>query len=323
MGWIEKTGRCVGTPARLLRLALSFWMIADMVFDGLQTKTYWDFAQATNNTFRSSMFNKSLEEVDATKDSVNCLYSVRIARNMTDMTPQEKHNVIDEIWDVLKSGNFTSGGNNRPSQPISIWYFVFAVVAWVLPPLFYMVSVNTLVDDGGDDFLFEMHTSKRSSWYRKCLTIPFDFQKAAIVTYIVIPSMSIILGLCELFRCKDINRLQAMPGLKLFEQFGEAIPQVTIATIFFVSNYEWLNSNDVVFDLDSLRSWSLINHTTYESHALPSITKTLLSIVLSIGSILIGVFKGINNWKASLAVVEDDEYDLEIVTTKCDHCGRS
>ena len=109
-----------------------------------------------------------------------------------------------------------------------------------------------------------------------------------------------------------------MPGLKLFEQFGEAIPQVTIAIIFYSTHYEWLNSNDVIFDLDSLRNWSLFNHTTYETYVLPSLTKTLLSIVLSVGSILIGVFKGITHWNASVAIVEKDEYELEM----CTSCGR-
>ena len=65
------------------------------------------------------------------------------------------------------------------------------------------------------------------------LFIFLDFLKAFFVIYIGIPGMDIILGFSELLFCIDHKRSKAMPGLKLFEQFGEAIPQVTIAIIFY------------------------------------------------------------------------------------------
>ena len=89
------------------------------------------------------------------------------------------------------------------------------------------------------------------------------------------------------------------------------MPQAAIAFIFYVNHYAWLNSNDVLFDLDSLRNWALINYTTHKSYCLPSLTNTLLSMTLSVGSILIGLLKGLSNWKATVAMVHKDDERLK------------
>ena len=299
--------RCLGTPAKLLRLTLSLWMIADQISDGLQTKTYWDYAQPVNATEE----NITAKEDGIAIDSWEKLCDAKKSNgNISAEMAEDSHGFLADFLEKFESEFHEKSGNKRPPKPITIWYFRFAVVVWVMPPLFYMVIVNAMVVDGGDDHLLEMYT-RRSPRHLWMFTIPFDVIKAAFVIYIVIPGTDIILGLSELFLCRDHKRSKAMPGLKLFEQFGEAIPQVTIATIFYASNYTWLNSNDVLFDLDSLRNWSLVNRTTFEIFELPSLTKTLLSIMLSVGSILIGVSKGINQWKVSVAVVADNQGDLE------------
>ena len=307
-GPMARIKRCLGTPAKLLRLALSLWMIADQVSDGLQTKTYWEYAQPVNATGEDIKPKEGSVAIDpwdklcdAKKSNGNINSTVMAQRSEISLS-----NLLGRFGSEFRE----KSGNKRPPKPISIWYFRFAVVVWVMPPLLYMVIVNAMVEDGGDDHLLKMYT-KRSPHFLWMFTIPFDVIKAAFVIYIVIPATDIILGLSELFLCRDHKRSKAMPGLKLFEQFGEAIPQATIAIIFYANHYKWLNSNDVLFDQDLLRNWSLVNRTTYEVYELPSLTKTLFSIMLSVGSILIGVIKGINHWKVSVAVVADNEMDLE------------
>ena len=56
------------------------------------------------------------------------------------------------------------------------------------------------------------------------------------------------------------------PFLKLFEQFGEAIPQFVIGITFYSKNYHWLNENEVLF--------------------------AIVTMTLSLGSIIIGVVNG-------------------------------
>ena len=57
------------------------------------------------------------------------------------------------------------------------------------------------------------------------------------------------------------------PILKLFEQFGEAVPQFVIAVTFYSKNYHWLEPNELIFGI--------------------------LTMTLSLGSILIGAGNGI------------------------------
>ena len=79
---------------------------------------------------------------------------------------------------------------------------------------------------GGEAGLLKMHTRARQMDGLYWRYLPLDFIKAIIMVYIAIPFMGLGLALRELFCCKHLKESKAMPGLKLFEQFGEAIPQV-------------------------------------------------------------------------------------------------
>ena len=92
--------------------------------------------------------------------------------------------------------------------------------------------------------------------------------------YIIIPVSDVVFAaknvLChEKFKGNEYDRgnMDVMPILKLFEQFGEAVPQFTIALTFYLKNYHWLNSNELTFGI--------------------------LTMTLSLGSIMIGVVNGI------------------------------
>merc|ERR1711953_753607 len=106
----------------------------------------------------------------------------------------------------------------------------------------------------------------------------FDLMKATFMVYLYIPIMDVILGFSELIYGSNSKRSQAMPGLKLFEQFGEAIPQLCIALTFYIN---LKNDDDVILGTLEFQNQSV------------KLTKTLLSILLSIGSILIGIVMGV------------------------------
>ena len=91
---------------------------------------------------------------------------------------------------------------------------------------------------------------------------------------------------------------QAMPGLKLFEQFGEAVPQIAIALAFYINVHN---------DNDNFGTIELQNKSV-------KLSKTLVSILLSVGSILIGIAGGAKSWKTTRAMVEHNTEEFNALT---------
>ena len=135
-----------------------------------------------------------------------------------------------------------------------------------------------------------------------CLFLPLyyltkflrPYINAVFVIYIWIPGMDIYWGVQNLFCHEKYNREQnalnnkyqqnctthaEVPFFKLFEQFGEAIPQLVIALIFYTNNAHWLTESDY------------------------NIGK--LTMVMSAGSIVMGVGSGC--WKCYKLCTEDDD----------------
>ena len=95
---------------------------------------------------------------------------------------------------------------------------------------------------------------------------------SAVSVYLLIPLGDIYFGFKNLcchatFKEDDDDDIYAgMPALKLYEQFGEAVPQLTIAVTFYALNWHWLSHWDRGMGLGTM--------------------------TLSAGSILMGVAKG-------------------------------
>ena len=96
---------------------------------------------------------------------------------------------------------------------------------------------------------------------------------SAMVVHMFVPLIDIYLGFRNLF-CQEKYKeeegddpLAIMPALKLFEQFGEAIPQLAIALAFYSKNYLMLSPEELLFGIATMS--------------------------LSFGSILIGVVMGL------------------------------
>merc|ERR1719245_26140 len=132
-------------------------------------------------------------------------------------------------------------GNDRRE----LVYFYSASAAWFLPPLIYLIFGWFFIDGKG---IFTMLMQKnfgegmpksRCMQFMNVLGIPafllIDMAKAPLMVYVYIPTTDVILAFSEIIYGRDNKRSQAMPGLKLFEQFGEAVPQVAIALAFYIN----------------------------------------------------------------------------------------
>ena len=79
--------------------------------------------------------------------------------------------------------------------------------------------------------------------------------------------------------------------LQFFEHIGEAIPQFTLAAIFYYNNYDYVAKQDFSFEISGFL-----------------ITQTLISMVFSVISIVKGIIGGIKSccklkaWKNSNSV---------------------
>merc|ERR1712037_72939 len=106
------------------------------------------------------------------------------------------------------------------------------------------------------------------------LKVLISYFISALCVYIVIPVFNIGMGLCDIFcpEClwwnpKTTAVYDAMPAFKIPEQLGEAIPQFTIAVVFFSNNADWLSP------------WEM--------------TQGYVTMILSCGGILMGMYNGI------------------------------
>ena len=127
-----------------------------------------------------------------------------------------------------------------------------------------------------------------------------DLAKATLMVYVYIPTMDIILAFSELIYGVDNAESQAMPGLKLFEQFGEAVPQIAIALAFYINVK---NDKDLTSITIQLQKYSV------------KLTTTLISILLSLGSILIGISMGIKRFQIMRAMAEKNTAQFVALTT--------
>ena len=136
-----------------------------------------------------------------------------------------------------------------------------------------------------DDFTStggQMYSPYRTLKYRpkSCVIRPFFYIGKLILAYacsiffvyVFIPLQDMYFALKNIiwhahFKSNQDNKsFQAMTALKLFEQIGEAVPQLCIAAIFYTSNWHWLSEWDRVMGI--------------------------VTLTLSAGSIIMGLVKG-------------------------------
>ena len=149
-------------------------------------------------------------------------------------------------------------------QDVSIWYFRCSAAVWLVTPLLFM-SVMLC----NDAFPYTLKRPKELChpvvFYPLKFALSFLF--SVIWVYVIIPTIDIWYGFKSLLNHSiDQSKRDLVPGFKLFENFGEAIPQFLIAAIFQSLHYSQLPRLDQHF------FW--------------------VSMSLSLGSILYGIGNG-------------------------------
>ena len=266
----------------LIKIVLGIWsfissilLIADMIFDALQCKTYHDFANEKS----------PYEEIKISKWYFICSVAIwavppicllvfhLIAYQIDPKYGQSWHNI-----EKRKSGdNFTTS-------------------VFIRPPW----NKNDL-ELAGD----EANEYKKLRCYQKILVVFFFY--IFITTfqiYVIMPLMAVVYGFNDfisLFGFDIIKEIEVQEEkidkkadkrlvsyLQLFEHIGEALPQIILTTVYYINNYDYIASTDFGFEVLGFL-----------------ITQTLISIILSAISILKGIVTGmiscykLKAWKAT------------------------
>ena len=196
--------------------------------------------------------------------------------------------------------------NDTCLQSISPTYFYAASTIWILPPLLAGSSMLWVIAFGYDGKYFvSSETQFKYEWLKRlqikpsrgknfrafiCLTSwPFCFVCGILHCYILLPIIATAYGVDKLRHGDNLDEdkkflslhYRQLPENKLFECFGEAIPQLILGIIYIANHYQYLRQTD--------------------DHLNIGIPMSIISAIFSLGSVLIGVVAGGNsvNWSLS------------------------
>ena len=127
-------------------------------------------------------------------------------------------------------------------------YFISSVLTFIAPPVLFTIYV-ALTE-------FKFLKSKNAKIFGILPTIIIGFIPAFLYLYLYVPFIAVyqgIQGFCkgklESVECFcDIDDPRDIQFLKLFETFGEALPQFMLGLTYYVSNTYFVNTNDNLFD---------------------------------------------------------------------------
>ena len=185
---------------------------------------------------------------------------------------------------------------NGTLQTVSSIYFYSACGVWVAPPFFlsplfllkfktftFVEVIYTLFKYQIDGRIFPKNPILLFLSY--IVLFPIDLISCMLVIYIFIPLAALQNGLkCAWNGSVDAREKFAfeiesedLPGWKMFEYCGEAVPQFILTVGFAINNYPFLLRYDTYFDIP--------------------IPITMVSIVFSVGSLIIGFITGVPAFK--------------------------
>ena len=180
---------------------------------------------------------------------------------------------------MIKSSSTNSIGTTDEEEgdafeSISVWYFRAAMITWFSTPVLVMPFALTHRAFSSDEFPMKWIAEKAYPPIFYLAKTLICFVASVAFVYIVIPIGDLLantLKLCYGFDDKDhqlhVVRIHDMiRGSKLFEQFGEAIPQLALNFHLLYTNYNMIDSVDRIY--------------------------SIVSMSLSLGSILTGIFLG-------------------------------
>ena len=226
--------------------------------------------------------------------------------------------IVDMVSDVLQIKTYWEGEyvDDDDERNLPLYYFILSAAAWFLPPLVYIFAILFFLRGRG---IFEVQIQKHFAeglpkspckQFFFVLAIPvflsMDILKASFMVYVYIPFKDISLGVAELIWGTIDMESQAISGLKLFEQLGNAVPQFCIALTFYIRHKTWIDENNQLFG-------KLYPPKSISENPI-NLSQTLLSISLSLGSITLGLIKGFNKWSTTRAMLEQNSDKLDALT---------
>ena len=159
-------------------------------------------------------------------------------------------------------------------------YFGLAVLTYIAPPVLFAIY-NVL------RWFLEEDYSKTTIGLCILPCIMLGFIPSFLILYFYLPFLSVYHGIqgfykdrfrgVERFMCIEDER--DLPFLKLFEQFGEALPQFMLGLTFYVNNTYFINTYDNIFN-----------------SILPT---TLISVIFSGVSVVLGLISGLVTSKSA------------------------
>ena len=208
---------------------------------------------------------------------------------------QSTHNAT--IWN-------STGSDVTMPEEMNYAYFACSLAVWFAMPLLYFPfsfkSMQHNISCFNEDCLHNkccfLHIFARPICRASSiiLTLPLCYAWSVFIVYLYVPTLDVLLGFKNVFfhgdykddinnnegkgefdrqqsrqkaACWNATLHDKIPAWKLFEQFGEALPQFLIAVTFYSKNAHWLEADDIAFGA--------------------------LTMVLSAGSMVIGLVQGI------------------------------
>ena len=262
----------------------SILYIADIVFDALQCKTYHDFA-----------YEEAPEEI-----TVNEWYF--IVSMITWAGPPVLLMMFWFISYFMDPNYGTSAYKKEDANEKDYRTFSYTRPDWDKRDL-------EIEADDTEEIIKRKTDVKNRGFFDKVFALLselfWSMISALFLVYIMLPIFIFLDAARELFFCngefssksseeveEEKKKMKSdsmeFSFLQLFEHIGEAIPQFTLAAIFYYYNYEYVAQGDFSFEISGFL-----------------ITQTLISMVLSAVSILKGIIEGIKSccklkaWKTS------------------------
>ena len=173
------------------------------------------------------------------------------------------------IEKIDKQSNKNGSHLTRLCSPkLSSTYFTLSIISFILPTLLLTMF---LAMQYGKDY--------KNTW---CFNA-----KLIVYIHVLVPLLSIYHGfqgfcpqkLKSVTRFSDIDDPRDLQFLKLFEQFGEALPQFVLGLTFYINNSYFID--------------------TYDTFLGTNLEVTLVSITFSGVSILLGIITGLASVKSA------------------------
>ena len=241
-------------------------------------------------------------------------------KKLQDLTKEACNNTYSNNSWISETKANNSGALNHDKhcsaqvipESISKYYFYFAILTWIGAPTFYTLFSYWLAHCydksawkygwfGNPNFKesfsglypvlylsFTQFVDSPPKCVRVFLIFVFfpllNFLVSVAVVYILLPIGSLWISLRILFLGDDFEQDEVvylvgipvvpnhMSEFKLSEQLGEAAPQIILCVTFYINNYQFIHTHD------------LIPGTP--------VPKTLVSVVFSFGSLMLGVVMG-------------------------------